>query len=141
MEQRQHDREAISLDGLEDDPAAFDVMEQVVMRKHRTFGAASGAGGVNQHRQRCPLGGRRLEAPSRHRGRDVFDLEDFEVGAGRSQRGQKNGQLRIGHQDIDTAILQDITDFFGFEEIVDGNDHTPAMQDAKQARDKFGAIF
>ena len=51
VEQRQQHGKAVGGHGLQHDPAALDVVEQVAVREHRALGPARGAGGVNDHRQ------------------------------------------------------------------------------------------
>ena len=50
-------------------------------------------------------------------------------------------QFRVRDHHVNSAVVQDVTDFRGFEEIIDGHHDRVRVQNAKNARDKFRAVL
>ena len=52
-----------------------------------------------------------------------------------------NGQFRIRNHHVNAAVVQDVADLGGLEEIVDWHDHRVRLQNAEDARDELRAIL
>jgi hypothetical protein len=65
----------------------------------------------------------------------------FHTLTGGSKGGTMRLQFVIGYEHIRAGILQDKSNFWWLEEIVDRHHHTPAMQDPKVGRNKLGTIL
>jgi ribonuclease D len=142
MEQRQQDAEAVGGDGAQDNAAAFDVVEEVLMGKHGTFGAAGCAGGVDDDRE---VGCLRLEGFPRSAaggiGLDRFHVDQLQTGPHGLERAVMGAEFGVGDEDVYASIVEDEVHLVGFEEIVHRHGDGAGVEDAEQGRDELGTIL
>ena len=135
--------EPVGGNGLQHDPAALDVVEQVAVREHRALGPAGRAGGVNDHRQvglgtlgkrrTCDFGPwLRQSAPVPS---SCSTRNSFRVRAGGLQGAVMRAQLGIGDQQVNARVAQNEIHLVGLEEVVDRHDHRAGLQDAEEGRE------
>ena len=143
MEHRQHQHEAVEFDDLEDLPAAFHVMEEVPLAQHGALGLACGAGGVDQYgeivgstvRNRPDKRGRGLG-----QGGKILDEPGLQPRVKRLDPVEIRPQIRLGDHQVDPGIGEEVHDFVGLQEGIDGDNHGTGMEAAEEGGHEFGTV-
>ena len=140
MEQRQHHRQAITLDRCEDNFATADVVQQIAVREHRALGPAGGAGRVDDNGEVLR---RTVHHPGRSSGRTrqhIRDRQQPERGElGREFRCAGN-EFRIRQQHVQVGVAHHVFDLGRLEEIVDGHHDRAGGEDAVVRGDKLRGV-
>src|SRR5262249_9928544 len=130
--------------------AAFNVVQEISVRKHSALWRACCPRGVNQYGEIGflaigifqQLGLKPQAARGMGEGReDVLHVHQLEGGAFCLERLKMRAEFTVGNEDVDSGILEDVSDFVRFQEIIDGDDDCAVLQDAKEGGNEFRAVF
>jgi hypothetical protein len=145
VKKRQNDGVTIRFEGVEDDAAAGDVVQEVAVREHRALGTTGGAGGVDDDGQdqtpnasrwswkMAELGiGRRPLRLNDLQGRTRFDV--------RAAACAPSSSSVIKH--VNAGVFQDVADFIvGLRKLLMGTTARGGIEDAEEGGDEFGAVL
>ena len=143
VKQRQDHGEGIFLDHCQYEAAALDVVQQVAVRKHRALRFARRAGRVNDDGQ---VGSLRSDlrfaiCDLRFQPRNSSTRNILSDRPRRFEFCRVRAQFRIGDDDINSTVVQDINDLRRLQKIVDGHDDRARLQNAEDAREQTPGNF